>query len=371
MVYLDHNASSPVDATVLEAMLPYLGKFYGNPSSLHRLGRVARSAIDTARGHVAALVGAEPSAVIFTSGGTEANNLAIKGLAGLLPRGALAVGATEHPSVSAPAERLRLQGWELLNLAVDAEGRLLDENLASLPKSRLRFASLMLANNETGVIQNVSDLAASLREGGGYLHCDAVQAAGKLPLDFYSCGAQLLTLSSHKIYGPKGAGALIVDKSVALEPVLEGGGQERGLRSGTENVAALVGFGKAAEMALTSLESRRSHLLALRQRLENGLADLPGTRIFAQNAPRLPNTVQFGLDNMDGEALLMALDRKGFAVSSGSACASGAGEPSPVLLAMGVDAETAKSAVRVSLGKDNTADEVDAFLAALRSIAER
>ena len=234
-----------------------------------------------------------------------------------------------------------------------------------------RFASLMLANNETGVIQEVSALADWMRECGGYLHCDAVQAAGKLPVDFTSLGAHLLTLSSHKIHGPKGAGALVIDKTVDLEPLLEGGGQERGLRSGTENVAAIVGFGKAAELALAGMETRRAHLLALRHRLESGLAGLPGSRIFAQNAPRLPNTVQFSLSGMDGEALLMALDRKGFAVSSGSACASGAGEPSPVLLAMGVDAETAKSAIRASLGKDNTEAEVDTFLAALRTITNR
>jgi len=371
MIYLDHNASSPLEPSVLEAMLPYLGKLYGNPSSLHRLGRIGRSAIDKARSQVAALAGADPSAVIFTSGGTEANNLGIKGLAAKLPTGSLAVGATEHPSVSAPAARLALKGWDLFNLAVDSDGLLRDESVANLSARQPRFASVMLANNETGVIQDVSALACGLRERGGYLHCDAVQAAGKIPVDFAGLGVHLLTLSSHKIYGPKGAGALVIDKSLELEPLLEGGGQERNVRSGTENVAAIVGFGKAAELALAGLEARASHLLALRQQLEAGLARIPGIRVFAQNAPRLPNTVQFGLSGMDGEALLMALDRKGFAVSSGSACASGAGEPSPVLLAMGVDAESAKGAIRVSLGKDNTAAEVDAFLAALNTIASR
>jgi len=371
MIYLDHNASSPLDPRVLEAMLPYLGKLYGNPSSLHRLGRISRSAVDAARGQVAALVGAESSQIIFTSGGTEANNLSLKGLAGKFPRGSIAIGATEHPSITAPAERLHLQGWQLHSLLVNANGLLSEASLAALPKTNLRFASVMLANNETGVIQDVSALAEWMKEHGAYLHCDAVQAAGKLPVDFSHLGAHLLSLSSHKIYGPKGAGALVLDKTVELVPLQEGGGQERDLRSGTENVAAIVGFGKAAELALAELESRRCHLLTLRQRLETGLMKLPGIHIFAQNAPRLPNTVQFGLSGMDGEALLMALDRKGFAVSSGSACASGAGEPSPVLLAMGADAETAKGAIRVSLGKDNTEAEVDALVAALHTVAPR
>ena len=369
MIYLDHNASSPLDERVLEVMLPYLNTFYGNPSSLHRLGRISRSAIDTARSQVAALVGAEPSESVFTSGGTEANNLAIKGVAARLQKGVIAVGATEHPSVSVPAQHLAKQGFSQIKLVVDSEGLLTEESMVKLP-ANLRFASVMLANNETGVLQDISSLASLVRERGAYLHCDAVQAAGKIPLqNFKTSGAHLLTLSSHKIYGPKGAGALVVDKSVGLEALLEGGGQERDLRSGTENVAAIVGFGKAAELALAELESRHAFLLKLRQRLEAGLASISGIVIFARNAPRLTNTVQFGLIGMDGEALLMALDRKGFAVSSGSACASGAGEPSPVLLAMGIDAETAKTAIRVSLGKDNTEVQIDAFLSFLRSLA--
>jgi len=371
VIYLDHNASSPLDERVLEAMRPYLSTFYGNPSSLHRLGRISRGAIDTARGQVAALVGAQPAEIVFTSGGTEANNLAIKGLAGRLQPGTVALGATEHPSVSAPMARLRLRGFKIHTLAVDGAGRLAEAGLAALAASDLRFASVMLANNETGVIQDISRLAETVRAAGAYLHCDAVQAAGKMPVDFKTCGAHLLTLSSHKIHGPKGVGALVVGKTVELEPLLEGGGQERDLRSGTENVAAIVGFGKAAELALAELESRRAHWLALRRRLEAGLAQLPGVTVFAQNAPRLPNTIQFGLSGIDGEALLMALDRKGFAVSSGSACASGAGEPSPVLLAMGVDVETAKSAIRASLGKDNRETDIDAFIAALHIIANR
>ncbi len=370
MIYLDHNATTPLDGRVMEAMLPFLSHLFGNPSSLYRLGRVSRSAVDTARGQIAALVGSEPSQVVFTSGGTEANNLAIKGMAGKLAKGGIAVGATEHPSVTTPMLRLHQQGWELQTLPVDSLGRLVDEAVNALPTSRLRFASVMLANNETGVIQEISALGERLRETGGYLHCDAVQAAGKLPLNFSSLGVHALSLSSHKLYGPKGAGALVIDKSVGLEPLLEGGGQERELRSGTENVAAIVGFGKAAELALAELDTRNAHCLKLRQQLEQGLAQLSGVTVFAKNAPRLPNTLQFGLSGMDGEMLLMSLDRKGFAVSSGSACASGAGKPSPVLLAMGVDAETAKSAIRVSVGKDNSEADIDAFLGVLQTFVQ-
>jgi cysteine desulfurase len=371
MIYLDHNATTPLDDRVIESMQPYLSRFFGNPSSLYRMGRISRSAIDTARGQVAALVGSEPEQVIFTSGGSEANNLAIKGMAFKLPVGSIAIGATEHPSVLAPAQSLGKQGWELRTLAVDADGLLTHADWYDKPLANLRFASVMLANNETGVIQDVSSLAEWVGECGGYLHCDAVQAAGKLPINFTTHAAHLLSLSSHKLYGPKGAGALVVDPSVNIEPLLEGGGQERDLRSGTENVAAIVGFGKACELALAELESRQAHSLMLRRQLEQGLARLDGVTVFAKNARRLANTVQFGISGMDGEALLMALDRKGFAVSSGSACASGAGEPSPVLLAMGVDADTAKSAIRVSVGKDNSEADIEAFLAVLQTFGRK
>jgi cysteine desulfurase len=370
MIYLDHNATTPLDERVLEAMRPYLGPFFGNPSSLHRLGRMSRSAIDTAREQVATLAGARSSEVIFTASGTEADNLAIKGLAGRMPLGTIAVGATEHPAVSAPFDYLARHGWKVERLPVDAEGRLSKAWCEIFARADdLRFASLMLANNETGVIQDLSDLAEAARERGVWLHTDAVQAAGKIPLDFRGLGVHLMSLSAHKLYGPKGAGALIADASVPLEPLLHGGGQERELRGGTENVAALVGFGKAAELARLELESRRTHLRKLRDRLEAGLAQLGGVTIFARTAERLPNTVQFALAGIDGEALVMALDRRGFALSSGSACASGAGEPSPVLLAMGVQPDLAKGAVRVSLGTGNGEADIARFIEALRTIA--
>jgi cysteine desulfurase len=368
MIYLDHNATTPLDERVREAMLPYLGAFYGNASGLYRLGRLSRSAVDAAREQVAALVGARASEVIFTSGGTEANNLALKGMAFSLPAGVVAAGATEHPSVAEPLGFLAARGWRVETLPVDLDGRPDISALETLPRADFRFATLMLANNETGIIHDVAPLAEKVRERGGLFHVDAVQAAGKIPVDFKATGAHTLALSAHKIYGPKGVGALIVDRSVPLEPLLHGGGQEGGLRGGTENVAGLVGFGKAAELALAELDEWRSRLLALRKRLELGLRELPGITLFAERAERLPNTVQFGLAGYDGEALVMNLDRKGFAVSSGSACASGGREPSPVLTAMGVDADTARSAVRVSLGRGNTEADVDGFIEALGNL---
>jgi cysteine desulfurase len=368
MIYFDHNATTPLDERVLDAMVPYLGAFYGNPSSLYRMGRVCRGAVDTAREQVAALVGAHPSEVVFTSGGTEANNLALKGLAFSRESGVIAAGATEHPSVSEPLEFLKTRGWRVATIPVDGNGMADASYIESLPAGELRFATLMMANNETGVIQNIASIADWFRERGIVFHCDAVQAAGKIPLDFKASGAHLMSLSGHKIYGPKGVGALILDKTVMLEPLLHGGGQEQGLRGGTENVAAIVGFGKAAELALSELEGRRAQLLGLRKRLEVGLETIPGAILFAKHAERLPNTLQFGIDGYDGEALVMNLDRQGIAVSSGSACASGAGEPSPVLIAMGVEPEVAKSAIRASFGKSNTEAEVDRFLEVLKNL---
>jgi cysteine desulfurase len=368
MIYLDHNATTPLDERVLEAMLPYLGAFYGNASGLYRLGRLSRSAVDAAREQVAALVDARPSEVIFTSSGTEANNLALKGLAFSLTPGVILAGATEHPSVTEPLRFLAARGWRVKALPVDHDGRPAVFCFDSLIHAGLRFATLMLANNETGLVHDVAALAGRVREQGGYFHVDAVQAVGKIPVNFKATGAHTLTLSSHKIYGPKGVGALIADRSAPIEPLLHGGGQEGGLRGGTENVAGIVGFGKAAELALAELAERRTRLLALRRRLEIGLRECPGITIFAEAAERLPNTVQFGLAGCDGETLVMRLDRKGFALSSGSACASGGREPSPVLTAMGVDEDTARSAVRVSLGRGNTEADVDAFLEALGSL---
>lgn len=368
MIYFDHNATTPVDDQVLEAMLPFYKAFYGNASSLHRIGRLSRGAVETARGQVAALVSVSPSQVIFTSGGTEANNLAIRGLGGSLPMGSIAVGATEHPSVLEPLAALEDQGWRSHALKVDEDGVIDPASVATITDPDLRFASVMLANNETGVMQDVATLADRFRERGVLVHCDAVQGIGKVPVEFDGLNVNLMSLSGHKINGPKGVGALIVDKAVTLHPVIYGGGQERGLRGGTENVAAIVGLGKAAELALLGLDEAVKHLMKLRRRLECGLDALAPVRVFARDAVRLPNTVQFGLKGFDGEMMVMELDRRGVAVSSGSACSSGGNEPSHVLLAMGIEPDMAKSAVRVSLSKQNTVTEIDNFLDALQQI---
>lgn len=279
-VYLDHNATTPLDPVVREAMLPWFGERFGNASSRHEYGRAARKAIDEARAQVAAAVGAHPTEVIFTSGGSEANNLFIKGAAALLRPGRVAVSAIEHPCVREPARQLVRQGWQLDEIPVDGEGRVDAVAFEAIMASRPKLVSVMLANNETGVIQDIATLAKVVRAAGGWMHCDAVQALGKMPVNFRALGVQGLTVSAHKIYGPLGAGALVVDKRVELSPLVAGGGQERTLRSGTENVMAIVGFAKACELAMEAVEARAAQLAALQARLESGLAAM-GARIFS------------------------------------------------------------------------------------------
>ncbi len=365
MTYFDHNATTPTDDRVLEAMLPFLKSFYANPSSLYRHGRIARSAVDAAREQIAALVDAQASQVIFTSGGTESNNLA---LATLPSQGRLAISAIEHPSVTEPALRLERLGARLNIINVDANGLITQDAIDKIIKEKPELVSIILANNETGVIQNLAPYAGKLRANGIRVHTDAVQALGKIPVSFNQLGVHLMSLSSHKIYGPKGCGALVFEKGVEIKPFLLGGGQEQELRAGTENVAAIVGFGKAAELAKAGLAEYSAKLLALRELLEEGLTTIPGLTIFARQANRLPNTVQFGIPEIDGEMLLMKLDQKGIAVSSGSACASGGSIPSPVLIAMGVEAGFAKSAIRISLGLANTPAEILEFIDLLKAL---
>jgi cysteine desulfurase len=371
-IYFDHNATTPLDPRVFEAMRPYLTEpTYGNPSSVHRYGRAARQALDGAREQVAALVGAQAAQVVFTSGGTEANNLALKGYAARHPRRRLLVSAIEHACVIEPAQALARQGVPVEFIPVDGRGRVDSAALeALLAKGNAGLVSVMQVNNETGVIQDIPAIAERVRAAGAVLHSDAVQAAGKQPVDFRRSGAQLMTLSAHKIYGPRGAGALIVDSQLELEPQQHGGGQEKGMRGGTENLAAIVGFGAAAELARLELDLRAAHALRLRGRLESGLRAVPGVVIFGDGTERLPNTVQFGTPGFESETLLMALDRKGIAVSSGSACHSGKTEPSHVLMAMGMEKMLALSAVRVSFGQGNTLEEVDRFLEVFRGIVQ-
>ena len=367
-MYLDYNATTPLDPRVLEAMLPYLGAVYGNPSSVHRFGRLMRDAIEQAREQVARLVSAQTSEVIFTSGGTEANNLAIKGACAALKRGRLVISAVEHESLLMPARAMRQSGWEVDEIKVNGQGQVTETTLNEALHDDTRLVSIMAANNETGVIQDIYHLGTLVAGRGLWFHSDASQAAGKIPVDFSRLPVHLMTLSAHKLSGPLGVGALLVDKSIEIASLLQGGGQERGLRAGTENVAAIVGFGAAAEIGLQSLEQNATRLRQLREQLERQLSAIQGLVIFARDVERLPNTVQFAVPGYDGETLLMQLDRKGFAVSSGSACTSGKNEPSHVLVAMGVDPDLARGAVRVSLGKDNDEQDVNAFVAAVHSI---
>ncbi|TVO69386.1 cysteine desulfurase family protein [Denitromonas ohlonensis] len=363
-VYFDHNATTPLDPQVREAMLPYLGERFGNASSRHEYGRHARAAIDTARAQVAAALGAHPTEVIFTSGGSEANNLFLKGAAAMLKPGRVAVSAIEHPCVRESARRLVKQGWTFDEMGVDAQGVIDMADFTEKLSARPQLVSVMLANNETGVLQDIASLAAMARAQGARFHTDAVQALGKVAVDFRALGVNALTVSAHKIYGPIGVGALVVDKRVELAPLIDGGGQERGLRSGTENLAAIVGFGLACELAESRRVDDATHAAQLKAALEEGLGSL-GATVFSADATRLSGTSFFAFSGVDGETLVGKLDRAGFACASGSACSSANPEPSKTLLAMGVAPEMARGAIRVSVGRATTLDEVNRFVGAL------
>ena len=370
-IYLDNNSTTLLDPRVLEAMLPYMQHQYGNATSRHLFGRAARKALDQAREQVAEACGAHPSQVTFTASGTEANNFAIQGMAGNNENAKqVAVSAIEHPAVTRPAFALRENDYRIAVIAADNFGKVDHLSLDVALEKPTSLVSVMLANNETGVIQDIAKLAEIAKSKGALFHTDAVQALGKIAVDFESLGVHAMTVSSHKINGPQGAGALILDKRVDIKPLLHGGGQEKGLRSGTENVAAIVGFGTACALLKTERETRAKVTAQLRNAFELGLHDL-GATIFGDKAARLANTSFFAFNEIEGETLVMALDRKGFAVASGSACSSDSTEPSHVLMAMGVAPDLARGAVRVSFGVKNTSDELNRFLAALQTEVQR
>ncbi len=349
-------------------MLPWLEDQFGNASSRHEYGRQARQAIDEARQKVAGAINAHPTEVVFTSGGSEANNLFVKGAAASFIPGVIAVSAIEHPCVLKPAAQLVVNGWQLKHVAVDGAGRIKFDDFSEVVLATPKLVSIMLANNETGVIQDVALLATTAKVSGCWFHTDAAQALGKLDIDFRTlnrAGVHAMTLSAHKAYGPKGAAALILDKRVELQPLISGGGHERGLRSGTENVAAIVGFGVAAELAAQRVAELPERMQLLIGKLESRLVAM-GATIFAVNSKKLPNTSYFAFRDIDGETLVGKLDREGFAVASGAACSSASPEPSHVLRAMGVAPEIARGAVRVSLGMSNTEAEIDQFIDALQ-----
>ncbi len=347
-------------------MAPCLADLYANPSSLHREGQRARAAVERAREQVAALVGARPDEVVFTSGGTEGDHLALLGAAWARREAGtrIAISAVEHHAVHGAAEVLAEQGWTVDHLPVGREGFV--EPAAFDPAPGTTVVSLMLANNETGVLQPVAGLAARARAAGVRVHCDAVQGAGKVALDVAALGVDYLALSAHKMGGPKGAGALIVRRGAPLAPLFRGSGHERGRRGGTENLPGIVGLGAAAEWAARDLAAESERLRTLRTRLEAGIRMVAlDAVVHGAAAPRLPNTVNVSFPGARSDHLLMALDARGVAVSAGAACASGAVEPSPVLSAMGVPRELAIGAVRLSMGRTTGDDDVDAVVLAL------
>lgn len=367
MIYLDHNASTPVLPEVAGAIQACLTDLHGNASSLHREGQRARAAVEKARAQVASLVGAQASEVVFVSGGTEGDHLALLGgawgLGGEARR--VAISAVEHHAVHGAAGVLEDHGFTIEHLPVDARGVLDLASLDRLPDDT-RWVALMLANNETGALQPVAETAAWAHRRGARLICDAVQAAGKVPVDAASLDADYLVISAHKIGGPKGAGALVVRRGAPLAPLFRGSSHEGGRRGGTENVPGIVGLGLAAELAAQDLEIESARLIGLRARLEGAiLAAAPDAVIHSRSAPRLPNTVNVSFPGARSDAMLMALDARGVAVSAGAACASGAVEPSPVLSAMGVPRELAVCAIRFSLGRPTTAAEIDTVAAFL------
>ena len=365
-VYFDHNSTTALKTEVLEAMLPFMANQHGNPTSRHSFGRAARAAVEHAREQVANAVGAYATQIVFTASGTEANNFAVHGICGNLDAAQILTSAIEHPCVSRPALAMQARGWKAKSIKVDADCNIDMTHLQSLLQTPTNLVSVMLANNETGAIQDIAKVAELAREAKAYVHTDAVQALGKIAVDFFALNVHAMTISSHKIGGPLGAGALVLDKRIDIQPLLYGGGQEKGLRSGTENVAAIVGFGTACELAVSHLTACDMHTENLRKHLEIGLRKLNAV-MFGQNDLRIPNTSFFAFPNIDGETLVMALDRKGFAVASGSACSSDSDKPSHVLLAMGVNEDLARGAVRVSFGMNNTLYQVQHFLAVLEN----
>ncbi len=371
-IYLDYNATTPVRAEVLEAMTACLAGPPGNPSSQHAFGREARAAREEARARVAEAIATAPGNVVFTSGGTEADNLALRGFFRKHPEGHIVTAATEHEAVLHTADALQAEGARFTILPVDAEGRVDPDDLRRAIRPDTVLVTIMGANNETGVLADLEALGTICREKGVPFHTDGVQRFGKAPLRLDGLPVDLLSLSAHKIYGPKGIGALVAAPGIALPPMQTGGGQEGRRRPGTENLPGIVGFGKAAELAAAELPGEAPRLAALRDRLERGLRDaFPELRVNGEGADRLPNTSNVSFPGRNGEAMLIALDLEGVAVSTGAACQAGAAEPSHVLRAMGRSVEEASGSLRISLGTPTTETDITEVLEILPRVASR
>jgi len=375
-IYFDHSATTPLDPRVLEAMLPYLDGAFGNPSSLHREGRIARDAVQTARAQVADLIGADPKEIIFTASGTESDNLALIGAVHAIGTpGHIVTTSIEHPAILQTCRHLASTGTKITYLPVNREGIVSTSSLLRALQQNVTLVSIMAANNVVGTLQPIEELAHLTKLHGALFHTDAVQAGGKVPLDVNRLQIDLLSLSAHKLHGPKGIGALYVRKGTGLEPIIFGGGQEGGLRSATENVAAIVGFGAAAAIAKTELAEEVSRLRELRDYIVEQLERrCPDVYIFGDREQRLPGHLSIGFCEHESEVakVLTQLDSQGIAISAGSACnANHSGEPSHVLLAMGYDDERARGLIRISLGRFNTRDEVEHFVETLVSSARK
>lgn len=376
-IYLDHAATTPLDPRVLEAMMPHLKAEYGNASSVHALGRKARYAVEEARERIAGYLGAEPSEILFTSGGTEADNLAVLGIR---PPGrpGLLISKAEHEAILKPAERLAKEGMPVTILDPEPDGAVSVVGLSAALDSGTGLVSLMWVNNEVGTFTDVEGVVACANAAGALVHCDAVQAAGTLPLEVDRLGVDALTLSGHKLYGPKGVGVLYVRSGTPLAPLIQGGAQERGRRAGTENVAAIVGMAEAVRLLAEERPARVAHLASLQRRLKEGLREALGDR-YRQNTPdegAAPHILNIAFpprngERVDGEMLLLNLDLAGICVSAGSACTSGTLNPSHVLLAMGLPPETASAALRFSIGKDNSEADIDRAVEVLAAVLER
>lgn len=371
LIYLDHNATTPLDPAAEAVMVATGREAFANPGSRHAAGRVARNALEAARELVAGLLGAIPSEVVFTSGGTESNALALSGLtAGRT--GLLVAPPGEHPSIEEGLRRLERTGWQRRTWGVDSEGRIDTSSLTHEEWAATGLCSLLLAHNETGVIQEVTGLAAECRERAIPLHLDGVQAVGKIPVNFHALGVTTLSIGAHKFHGPRGIGALLVREGTNLTPLLIGGHQERERRAGTEPVALAAGLAEALRIAVNNLSEIADRVRGLRDRLAARLATLCSpVVVHGSGAERLPNTLNIGFPGCDGEALLVALDLAGVCCSLGSTCASGASEPSPMLLAMGIPRELALASIRFSLGRGNTTDEIDDAATRIAGVVNR
>jgi cysteine desulfurase len=373
-IYLDYNATTPVDPAVLDAMLPYFADTFGNASSIHSPGQRARGAVDSARASVAALIGAKPSEIVFTSGGTESDNLALFGVvaASQEPRKHIITTAIEHHAVLNAAQALEKFGVEVTFIAVGREGIVDPEDIRRALRPETILISVMHANNELGTIQPIEEIGRIATAADVLFHCDAVQSAGKAPLDANRFGVDLLSISAHKIYGPKGAGALYVRSGTPLEPQFHGGHHERDRRPGTENVPGIVGLGKAAELARKNLMTDCARITSQRNRLEDALLATCGdVRVNGNRAQRVSNTTNLSFHAAGGEALLIALDLQGIACSTGAACSSGAVGPSHVLMAIGLSPDEARSSLRFSLGRTTTPEEIDQVIAVIPQAVER